>query len=155
MGRQYEGKLVGKGLKFALVVSRFNEFITGKLLAGAQDALARHGVAEGDIDLVWVPGAFEIPLVAQRMADSKRYDGIICLGAVIRGGTPHFDYIAAEVTKGIAKVGLEADLPVIYGIITADTLEQAIERSGSKMGNRGFDAAVQAIEMADLLKEIS
>lgn len=155
MGRQYEGKLVGKGLKFALVVSRFNEFITAKLLAGAQDALARHGVAEGDIDLVWVPGAFEIPLVAQRMADAKRYDGVICLGAVIRGGTPHFDYIAAEVTKGIAHVGLEADLPVIYGIITADTLEQAIERSGSKMGNRGFDAAVQAIEMADLLKGIS
>jgi len=155
MGRQFEGKLVGKGLKFALVVSRFNEFITAKLLAGAQDALARHGVTEGDIDLVWVPGAFEIPLVAQRMADSKRYDGVICLGAVIRGGTPHFDYIAAEVTKGIAKVGLDTDLPVIYGIITADTLEQAIERSGSKMGNRGFDAAVQAIEMANLLKEIS
>jgi len=154
MGRQFEGELVGKGLKFALVVSRFNEFITGKLLAGAQDALARHGVADDDIDLVRVPGAFEIPLVAQRMADSKRYDAVICLGAVIRGSTPHFDYIAAEVTKGIAHVGLESDLPVIYGIITADTLEQAIERSGSKMGNRGFDAAVQAIEMANLLKNI-
>jgi 6,7-dimethyl-8-ribityllumazine synthase len=154
MGRQFEGELVGKGLKFALVVSRFNEFITGKLLAGAQDALARHGVAGDDIDLVRVPGAFEIPLVAQRMADSKRYDAVICLGAVIRGSTPHFDYIAAEVTKGIAHIGLEADLPVIYGIITADTLEQAIERSGSKMGNRGFDAAVQAIEMANLLKNI-
>ncbi len=154
MGRQFEGELVGKGLKFALVVSRFNEFITGKLLAGAQDALARHGVAEDDVDLVRVPGAFEIPLVAQRMADGKRYDAVICLGAVIRGSTPHFDYIAAEVTKGIAHVGLEADLPVIYGIITADTLEQAIERSGSKMGNKGFDAAVQAIEMANLLKNI-
>jgi 6,7-dimethyl-8-ribityllumazine synthase len=154
MGRQFEGELVGKGLKFALVVSRFNEFITGKLLAGAQDALARHGVAGDDVDLVRVPGAFEIPLVAQRMADSKRYDAVICLGAVIRGSTPHFDYIAAEVTKGIAHIGLEADLPVIYGIITADTLEQAIERSGSKMGNRGFDAAVQAIEMANLLKNI-
>jgi 6,7-dimethyl-8-ribityllumazine synthase len=154
MGRQFEGELVGKGLKFALVVSRFNEFITGKLLAGAQDALTRHGVAGDDIDLVMVPGAFEIPLVAQRMADSKRYDAVICLGAVIRGSTPHFDYIAAEVTKGIAHIGLEADLPVIYGIITADTLEQAIERSGSKMGNRGFDAAVQAIEMANLLKNI-
>ena len=155
MGREYEGNLVGEGLKFGLVVSRFNEFITSKLLAGAQDALARHGVADDAIDVARVPGSFEIPLVAQRMADSKRYDAIITLGAVIRGGTPHFDYIAAEVTKGVAHVSLEADVPVILGVITADTLEQAIERSGSKMGNKGFEAATQAIEMANLLRSIS
>ena len=155
MGREYEGNLVGEGLKFGLVVSRFNEFITAKLLAGARDALARHGVADDAIDVARVPGSFEIPLVAQRMADSKRYDAIITLGAVIRGGTPHFDYIAAEVTKGVAHVSLEADVPVILGVITADTLEQAIERSGSKMGNKGFEAATQAIEMANLLRSIS
>jgi len=155
MGREYEGNLVGEGLKFGLVVSRFNEFITAKLLSGARDALARHGVADGDIDVAWVPGSFEIPLVAQRLADAKRYDAIITLGAVIRGGTPHFDYIAAEVTKGVAKVGLDADVPVILGVITADTLEQAIERSGTKMGNKGFEAATQAIEMANLLRGIA
>ncbi len=154
MGKIFEGVLLGEGLKFGVVVSRFNEFITRKLLEGAQDALLRHGVAEGDIDIAWVPGAFEIPLVAMSLAQTKRYDAIICLGAVIRGATPHFEYIAAEVTKGIAKVGLEAGLPVSYGVITADTLEQAIERAGTKVGNRGFDAAVDAIEMANLLKSI-
>ena len=155
MGREYEGNLVGEGLKFGLVVSRFNEFITSKLLSGARDGLTRHGVSDDDVDVAWVPGSFEIPLVAQRMADSKRYDAVITLGAVIRGGTPHFEYIAAEVTKGVAHVGLEADVPVILGVITADTLEQAIERSGSKMGNKGFEAATQAIEMANLLRNIT
>ncbi len=151
---KFEGMLLGKGLKFGVVVSRFNEFISKKLLDGAQDALLRHGVSEGDIDIAWVPGSFEIPLVAQKLAQTKRYDAIICLGVVIRGATPHFEYIAAEVTKGIAKVGLETGLPVSYGIITADTLEQAIERAGTKAGNKGFDAAVDAIEMANLLKNI-
>ena len=154
MGKLFEGVLLGKGLKFGLVVSRFNEFITKKLLDGAQDALLRHGVSEEDIDVTWVPGSFEIPLVAKRLAQTKRYDAVICLGAVIRGATPHFEYIAAEVTKGIAKTSLEAGLPVSYGIITADTLEQAIERAGTKAGNKGFDAAVNAIEMANLLKNI-
>jgi 6,7-dimethyl-8-ribityllumazine synthase len=155
MGREYEGNLVGEGLKFGLVVSRFNEFITSKLLSGARDALTRHGVADDGIEVAWVPGSFEIPRVAQRMADSKRYDAIITLGAVIRGGTPHFEFIAAEVTKGVAHVGLESDVPVILGVITADTLEQAIERSGTKMGNKGFEAATQAIEMANLLRNIA
>ncbi len=155
MGKLYEGVLLGKGLKFAVVVSRFNEFITRKLLDGAQDALLRHGVSEENIDVAWVPGSFEIPLVAKSLAQTKRYDAVICLGAVIRGATPHFEYIAAEVTKGVAKVGLEAGLPVSFGIITADTLEQAIERAGTKAGNKGFDAAVDAIEMANLLRNIS
>jgi 6,7-dimethyl-8-ribityllumazine synthase len=154
MNRQFEGSLLGKGLKFGLVVSRFNEFITEKLLEGARDALERHGVSKNDIDVAWTPGSFEIPLVAKKLAQSKRYDAIICLGAVIRGGTPHFDYVAAEVSKGVAKVGLESGLPVIYGVITADTLEQAIERAGSKMGNRGFAAAEHALEMANLIKNI-
>ena len=154
MGKNFEGLLLGKGLKFGVVVSRFNDFITTKLLEGAQDALVRHGVRQEDIDIARVPGAFEIPLVAQRLAQTKRYDAIICLGAVIRGGTPHFEYIAAEVSKGIAKVGLDTGLPVTFGIITADTLEQAIERAGTKAGNKGFDAAVDAIEMASLLKGI-
>jgi len=155
MGKLFEGLLLGKGLKFGVVISRFNEFITKKLLDGAQDALLRHGVNEEDIDVAWVPGSFEIPLVAKSLAQSKRYDAVICLGAVIRGATPHFEYIAAEVTKGIAKVGLETGLPISYGIITADTLEQAIERAGTKAGNKGFDAAVDAIEMANLLRNIS
>ncbi|HEY42000.1 MAG TPA: 6,7-dimethyl-8-ribityllumazine synthase [Dehalococcoidia bacterium] len=150
----YEGMLLGKGLKFGMVASRFNEFITRKLLEGAQDALLRHGVNEGDIDIAWVPGSFEIPLVAQKLAQTKRYDAVICLGAVIRGATPHFEYIAAEVTKGIARASLETGLPITYGIITADTLEQAIERAGTKAGNKGFDAAVDAIEMVNLLKGI-
>ncbi|MDP3880312.1 MAG: 6,7-dimethyl-8-ribityllumazine synthase, partial [Dehalococcoidales bacterium] len=144
MGKNFEGLLLGKGLKFGLVVSRFNEFITRKLLEGAQDALVRHGVRQEDIDIARVPGAFEIPLGAQRLAQTKKYDAIICLGAVIRGATPHFEYIAAEVTKGIARVSLDFGLPVSYGVVTADTLEQAIERAGTKAGNRGFDAAVDA-----------
>ena len=154
MNKHFEGSLLGKGLRFGLVISRFNEFITKKLLEGAQDALRRHGVNEADIDIAWVPGSFEIPLVAKKLAQSKKYDAVICLSAVVRGGTPHFEYIAAEVTKGIAKVGLETGLPVIYGVITADTLEQAIERAGTKMGNKGFQAAEDAIEMANLLKGI-
>ena len=155
MNKHFEGVLLGKGLKFGLVVSRFNEFITEKLLEGAQDALLRHGVNQEDIEIAWVPGSFEIPLIAKKLAQTKRYDAVICLGAVVRGGTPHFEYIAAEVSKGIANVGLETGLPVIYGVITADTLEQAIERAGTKMGNKGFDAAMTAIEMANLLKSIS
>ena len=154
MNKHYEGMLLGKGLKLGVVVSRFNEFITNKLLEGAQDALIRHGVSEGDIETAWVPGSFEIPLVAKRLAQTKKYNAVVCLGAVIRGGTPHFEYVAAEVTKGIAQVGLETGLPVIYGIITADTLEQAIERAGTKEGNEGFKAAVSAIEMANLLTTI-
>jgi 6,7-dimethyl-8-ribityllumazine synthase len=155
MNKHFEGLLLGKGLKFGLVVSRFNEFITKKLLDGAEDALLRHGVNQEDIESAWAPGSFEIPLVALKLAQTKRYDAVICLGAVVRGGTPHFEYIAAEVTKGIAKVSLDTGLPVIYGIITTDTLEQAIERSGTKMGNKGFDAAVTAIEMVNLLKNVS
>ncbi|UCD54495.1 MAG: 6,7-dimethyl-8-ribityllumazine synthase [Dehalococcoidia bacterium] len=154
MNKCFEGMLLGKGLRFGLVASRFNEFITKKLIEGAQDALLRHGVSEADIDAVWVPGSFEIPLAAKKLAQSKKYDAVICLGAVVRGGTPHFEYIAIEVTKGIAAVGLETGLPVIYGVITADTLEQAIERAGTKMGNAGFEAAEKAIEMANLLKSI-
>jgi 6,7-dimethyl-8-ribityllumazine synthase len=152
MGKLFEGALLGKGLKVGVVVARFNEFITKKLLDGAQDALHRHGVNQADIDIAWVPGSFEIPLVAKKLAQTNKYDAIICLGAVIRGATPHFEYIAAEVAKGIARVGLEAGLPVTFGIITADTLEQAIERAGTKAGNKGFDAAIDAIEMANLLK---
>lgn len=155
MNKNFEGSLLGKGLRFGLVVSRFNEFITKKLLEGAQDALCRHGVSEADIDVAWVPGSFEIPLVAKKLVESKKYNAVICLSAVVRGGTPHSEYIATELTKGIAKVALETGLPVIYGVITADTLEQAIERAGTKMGNKGFQAAESAIEMANLLKGIS
>jgi 6,7-dimethyl-8-ribityllumazine synthase len=154
MSKTYEGNLLGKGLKFGVVVSRFNEFFSSKLLDGAKDALIRHGVAETDIEVAWTPGSFEIPLIAQKMAESKKYNAVICLGAVIRGGTPHFDYIAAEVSKGIAHAGLHTGVPVIFGVITTDTLEQAIERSGTKDGNKGFDAAVSAIEMANLVKAI-
>ena len=154
MSKQYEGNLIGKGLKFGVVVSRFNEFFSTKLLEGAQDALLRHGVSEDDIEVARTPGSFEIPIIAQKLAQTKKYDAIICLGAVIRGSTPHFDYIAAEVTKGIAKVNLDTGVPVIYGVITTDTLEQAVERSGSKVGNKGFSAAVSAIEMANLVKSI-
>jgi 6,7-dimethyl-8-ribityllumazine synthase len=152
MSKTYEGNLIGKGLKFGVVISRFNEFFSGKLLEGAQDALLRHGVNETDIEIAWTPGSFEIPLIAQKMAETKKYNAVICLGAVIRGGTPHFDYIASEVSKGIANVGLRTGVPVIFGVITTDTLEQAIERSGTKDGNKGFDAAVSAIEMANLVK---
>jgi len=155
MLKVYEGQLTAKGLRFGIVAGRFNEFITSKLLAGAMDALKRHGAEDSEIEVAWVPGSFEIPLVAQKMAQSKKYDAVICLSAVVRGGTPHSEYIATELTKGIAKVALETGLPVIYGVITADTLEQAIERAGTKMGNKGFQAAESAIEMANLLKGIS
>lgn len=154
VGVQYEGKLLGEGLRFGLVVSRFNEFISHKLLDGATDALLRHGVRQEDLDLAWVPGSFELPLVAKRMAQSGKYAAVICLGALIRGGTPHFDFIAAEVIKGIANVSLETGVPVIFGVITADNLEQAIERAGTKMGNKGFDAALSALEMANLLRAL-
>lgn len=152
MTKVYEGKLIAKGLKFALVVGRFNEFITNKLMGGALDALHRHGAEEKDVEVAWVPGAFEIPMVAQKLARSGIYDAVICLGAVIRGGTPHFDYVCAEVSKGIAKVGMDTGIPTIFGIITADSIEQAIERAGTKAGNKGWDAAVTGIEMASLLK---
>jgi 6,7-dimethyl-8-ribityllumazine synthase len=154
MAKNYEGMLLGKGLKFGVVVSRFNEIITARLLDGAKDAFLRHGVSEQDIDVAWTPGALEIPLVAKRLVESGKYNAIICLGAVIRGGTPHFEYLASEVSRGISRVSLDSGVPVIQGIITADTLEQAIERAGAKEGNRGFTAAVSAIEMANLLKSI-
>lgn len=151
--RTFEGNLVAKGLKFGIVVGRFNEFIGAKLLSGALDALKRHGVEEDNIEIAWVPGAFEIPLTAKKMAKTKKYDGVICLGAVIRGATPHFDYVSSEVSKGIAKVSLDTDVPVIFGVLTTDTIEQAIERAGTKAGNKGYDAAVTAIEMANLLSQ--
>ncbi len=154
MGKIYNGKLIAKGLKFGIVVSRFNEFISQKLLSGALDTLTRHDADEEKIDTVWVPGAFEIPYAAAKMANSGKYDAVICLGAVIRGDTPHFDYIAAEVTKGIAQAGLKSGVPAIYGVITTDTLEQAIERAGAKAGNKGADAANSAIEMANLFKQL-
>ncbi len=154
MAKEYQGKLIGEGLKFGLVVSRFNEFISGRLLEGAQDSLLRHGVTADEIDIAWVPGAFEIPLVASKMAQSGKYNAIVCLGAIIRGATPHFDYVASEVSKGVAHVGLDTGLPVIYGVITADNLEQAIERAGTKEGNTGFKAAMSAIEMANLLRSM-
>jgi 6,7-dimethyl-8-ribityllumazine synthase len=150
---EYEGKLVSKGFKYALIVSRFNDFITGKLLEGAKDAIIRSGGDEKDFDVLRVPGCFEIPLVAKRVALTKKYDSIICLGAVIRGETPHFDYIASEVTKGIALLNLEFTMPITYGIITADNTEQAVERAGNKMGNKGFQAAYSAIEILNLFKD--
>jgi 6,7-dimethyl-8-ribityllumazine synthase len=154
MGQVFEGQLVGEGLRFAVVVSRFNEFITGKLLDGAHDAMRRHDVADENIDVIWVPGSFEIPLVARRLAESGRYDAVICLGAVIRGATPHFDYVANEAAKGVAAVGLSTGVPTIFGVLTTDTIEQAIERAGTKAGNKGFAAASSAIEMANLLKTL-
>ena len=154
MSKSFEGMLLGKGLKFGLIISRFNEFFTKKLLEGAQDALLRHGVNEDDVEVTWVPGSFEIPLIALKLAQTKKYDAVICLAAVVRGDTPHFEYIAAEVTKGIARVGMETGLPIINGVITTDTLEQAVERAGTKAGNKGFEAAVNAIEMANLIKAI-
>ncbi|MNM49822.1 MULTISPECIES: 6,7-dimethyl-8-ribityllumazine synthase [Clostridium] len=150
----YEGNLVAEGLKFSIVVGRFNEFIVSKLLGGAIDGLKRHGVKEEDIEIAWVPGAFEIPLVAKKMVEKNKYDGVICLGAVIRGATPHFDYVCAETSKGIANVSLNSGIPVIFGVLTTDSIEQAIERAGTKAGNKGYDSAVSAIEMANLLKEI-
>jgi len=148
-----EGELQAKGLKFGIVVSRFNDFITTKLLEGALDALLRHGAKEEDIEIMKVPGSFEIPLAAKKMA-SKKYNAIICLGTVIRGATPHFDYVAAEVSKGIAAASLETEVPMAFGVITSDTIEQAIERAGSKAGNKGWDAAITAIEMAQVLRKI-
>jgi 6,7-dimethyl-8-ribityllumazine synthase len=150
----YEGKLVAEGLKFGIIVGRFNEFIGGKLLSGALDGLKRHGVEESEIEIAWVPGAFEIPLAAKKMAKSKKYDAVICLGAVIKGATPHFDFVSNEVSKGIASVSLETEVPVIFGVLTTDTIEQAIERAGTKSGNKGYDAAVTAIEMANLLSSM-
>ncbi len=152
--RTLEGNLIAEGLKFGIIAGRFNEFIGGKLIQGALDALKRHGVKEEEIELAWVPGAFEIPLVAKKMAASKKYDAVICLGAVIRGSTPHFDYVSNEVSKGIAHASLETGIPVIFGVLTTDTIEQAIERAGTKAGNKGYDAAVTAIEMANLLRII-
>ncbi len=150
----FEGDLVGHGLKVGIVVSRFNELLSSKLLSGAMDALTRHGVSEDDVDVAWVPGAFEIPLVAKRMAASGRYDAVLALGVVIRGGTPHFEYVAAEVSKGVAKASLDTGVPVIFGVGTADTIEQAVERSGTKAGNKGWDAALAGIEMAKLLAAV-
>lgn len=149
-----DGQLIATGKRYAIVVGRFNEFITNKLLGGAVDCLVRHGASQQDITVVWCPGAFEIPLVAQRLADSENYDAIVCLGAVIRGATPHFEYVSAEVSKGVAKVGLESDLPVIFGVLTTDTIEQAIERAGTKAGNKGWEAALTAIEMTTLLPQL-
>jgi len=150
----YEGNLAARGLRFGMVVARFNEFITNKLLDGALDALKRHGCAEADIEISYVPGSFEIPLVSKVMAQSGKYDAVICLGAVIRGGTPHFEYVASEVAKGVATVGLETGVPTIFGVLTTDSIEQAIERAGTKGGNKGYDAAMAAIEMANLLREV-
>jgi len=154
MPKMYEGQLVAEGLKFGIIASRFNEFITNKLLEGAIDALKRHGVADADISVAWVPGAFEIPMVAKKMAESGKFDAVICVGAVIRGSTPHFDYIASEVSKGVAQVGMKTGVPAIFGVITTENIEQAIERAGTKAGNKGFEAAESAIEMANLLKSM-
>jgi len=148
-----EGKLTAKDLKFGIVVGRFNEFISSKLLGGALDALKRHDAAEENIEMAWAPGSYEIPLIAKKMAKSGKYDAVICLGAVIRGSTPHFDYVAAEVAKGVAHAGMETEFPIIFGVLTTDNLEQAIERAGTKSGNKGFDAAMAAIEMGNLMKE--
>ena len=154
MPNVFEGNITGRGLKFAIVVSRFNEFITSKLLGGALDVLKRHETAEDDIDVVWVPGAFEIPLIAKKLASGGKYNAVICLGAVIRGSTTHYDYVCNEVSKGIAAVGLSTGVPTIFGIITTENIEQAIERAGTKAGNKGSDAAVSAMEMANLLKSL-
>lgn len=154
MNRTFEGNLVGTGLKVGIVVGRFNEFITSKLLGGALDALKRHGVEESSIDVAWVPGAFEIPLIAQKLAKSGKYDAVITLGTVIRGSTPHFDYVCNETAKGVSATALNSGIPVIFGVLTTDTIEQAIERAGTKAGNKGWDAATSAIEMANLIRNI-
>lgn len=154
MAKIIEGQLIAKGKKFGIVISRFNEFISKQLLSGAEDCIVRHDGNLDDITVTWVPGSFEIPITAKKMAQSSKYDAVICLGAVIRGATPHFDYIAAEVSKGIANIGLETGVPVIFGVITSDTIEQAVERAGTKSGNKGWDAALSAIEMADLMTKI-
>jgi 6,7-dimethyl-8-ribityllumazine synthase len=155
MSKNYQGMLSGKGLKFGIVLSRFNEIITGRLLEGAKDSLLRHGAGEQDIDIAWTPGSMEIPLAAKKMIETGKYNAIICLGCVIRGGTPHFEYVASEVNRGISRLSLDSGIPVIQGIITADNLEQAIERAGAKEGNRGFAAANSAIEMANLIKSFA
>lgn len=152
--RTFEGKLVSKNIRIGIVAARFNEFITSKLVGGALDALKRHEVSEDSVDIAWVPGAFEIPLIASKMAKSGKYDAVICLGAVIRGSTSHYDYVCSEVSKGIAQVSLSSDIPVMFGVLTTENIEQAIERAGSKAGNKGFDCAVGAIEMVNLIHEI-
>jgi 6,7-dimethyl-8-ribityllumazine synthase len=154
MGHTLEGNLVGSGLKVGIVVGRFNEFITSKLLGGAQDALKRHGVDESNVDVAWVPGAFEIPLIAQKMANSKKYDAVITLGTVIRGATPHFDYVCNEAAKGVSAASINSGIPVIFGVLTTESIEQAVERAGTKAGNKGWDAAVAAIEMANLCRNL-
>jgi 6,7-dimethyl-8-ribityllumazine synthase len=154
MNKTFEGNLVGTGLKVGIVVGRFNEFITSKLLGGALDALKRHGVEENSVDVAWVPGAFEIPLIAQKLANSGKYDAVITLGTVIRGSTPHFDYVCNEAAKGVSTTALNTGIPVIFGVLTTDTIEQAIERAGTKAGNKGWEAAAAAIEMANLVKNI-
>jgi len=155
MTKVYQGALIGTGMKIGIVISRFNEFITSKLLGGALDTLERHGVNLDDVEVAWVPGSFEIPIAADKMASSGKYDAIICLGALIRGATPHFDYIAAEASKGIAQVGMKTGVPTIFGVVTTESIEQAIERAGTKAGNKGSDAAMSAIEMANLFKQLS
>lgn len=154
MGHTFQGELHGAGLRLALVVSRFNEVVTSRLLAGARSALERHGVHEDDVDVAWVPGAFELPLAARRLAESRRYDAVVCLGAVIRGETPHFLYVASEAARGVADVARDTGVPAIFGVITSDTLEQALERAGGKAGNKGYDAVLSAIEMANLLRRL-
>lgn len=153
--RKIEGNLVAEGIRIGIVISRFNEFITSKLLGGAMDGLIRHGMNEDDITAVWVPGAFEIPLIASRMARSGKYDAVICLGAVIRGSTDHYNFVCNEVSKGIASVSLETGVPVLFGVLTTDSIEQAIERAGTKAGNKGYDCALSAIEMVNLMKNIN
>ena len=152
--KTFEGKLVSRNIRIGIVAARLNEFITSKLLSGALDGLKRHEVGEGNIDIAWVPGAFEIPLIASKMAKSAKYDAVICLGAVIRGSTSHYDYVCSEVSKGIAHVSLHSDIPVMFGVLTTENIEQAIERAGTKAGNKGFDCAVGAIEMVNLIREI-
>lgn len=155
MAKIIQGDLSGKGLKIGIVAARFNDFITSRLVEGALDGLQRHGVSENDIEIVKVPGSYEIPLAAKMLAQAKKYDAIICLGAVIRGATPHFEYVSAEVSKGVAAVSMETGSPVIFGVLTTDTIEQAIERAGTKSGNKGWDAALSAIEMANVVKQMA
>ncbi|KAA9021733.1 6,7-dimethyl-8-ribityllumazine synthase [Niallia endozanthoxylica] len=155
MKKVIEGHLIGTGLKVAIIVARFNEFINSKLLSGAEDALKRHGVQEEDITIYWVPGAFEIPLTAQKLAEKSEYDAVITLGSVIRGATPHFDFVSNEVAKGVAHAGMQTGVPVIFGVLTTDSIEQAIERAGTKAGNKGYDAAMTAIELANLYRQIA
>lgn len=154
MGKIFEGNLVGTGIRVGIVVSRFNEFITGKLLTGAQDALKRHGVEDDNVDVAWVPGAFELPLIAKKMAESGNYDAVITLGTVIRGATTHYDYVCNEAAKGVSQAGMSSGIPVIFGVVTTENIEQAIERAGTKAGNKGWDTAVAAIEMANLMKNL-